>query len=290
MTDNNLNPNLMKRTIPILYALFALLPAAAQSRIETCTVPSTILGTEKTCTVYLPAGYDTSGEQYPVLYLLHGASGCHTDWVRKGDLQRIADDAVAQGMAVPMVIVMPDAAGEGEHYTGRHMGYFDVPGWSYEQFFFREFMPAVEQRYRIRGDRAHRAIAGLSMGGGGTAVYALRHPELFGAACPLSGLLDAFPGPRNYEDAFQHSVVDNSPVELLRAMDDAALDAVRRVRWWVDCGDDDFLAACNIRFYALMRERRVPLQYRMRDGGHTWHYWQTGLEPILTYISVGFGK
>ncbi len=281
----------MSRTLPILAAiLITAVAAQAQSRIETCTIPSRILGTEKNCTVYLPAGYDTSGEQYPVLYLLHGASGCHTDWTQKGDMQRIADAAFAEGMARQMIVVMPDAAGEGENYTGKHMGYFDVPGWNYEQFFFEEFIPAVESRYRIRGDKSHRAIAGLSMGGGGSAAYALHHPELFGSACSLSGLLDAFPGPRNNEDAFQQSIVDNSPVKLLREMDEEKLAAVRQVRWWVDCGDDDFLAKCNVDFYALMRQRWVPLQYRMRDGGHTWHYWQTGLEPILTFISTGFGK
>ena len=225
-----------------------------------------------------------------MLYLLHGAYGCHTDWTRLGDVQRIADDAIAQGMASRMIIVMPDAAGEGENYAGPHMGYFDVPGWSYERFFFEEFLPAVEQHYRIRGDRTHRAIAGLSMGGGGSAAYAIKHPELFGSACPLSGLLDAFPDGSNYEDVFVRSVVDNSPVRLLRGLSDEQLAAVRNVRWWVDCGDDDFLYSCNIRFYALMRERNVPLQYRMRDGGHTWHYWRTGLEPILTFISQGFAE
>lgn len=280
----------MKRTLllPLLTLLCTTLFAQGQSRIETFTVPSTILGTEKTCTVYLPAGYDASTEQYPVLYLLHGAYGCHTDWTTKGDVQRIADDAIAQGMACRMIIVMPDASGEGENYAGPHMGYFDVPGWSYERFFFEEFLPAVEQHYRIRGDRTHRAIAGLSMGGGGSAAYAIKHPELFGSACPLSGLLDAFPDGSNYEDVFVRSVVDNSPVKLLRELSDEQLAAVRNVRWWVDCGDDDFLYSCNIRFYALMRERNVPLQYRMRDGGHTWHYWRTGLEPILTFISQGF--
>ncbi|MEI3554373.1 MAG: alpha/beta hydrolase-fold protein [Alistipes senegalensis] len=192
-------------------------------------------------------------ESYPVLYLLHGASGCHTDWTQKGYMRRITDETVASGMARPMIVVMPDAAGEGKNYTGRHMGYFDVPGWSYEQFFFEEFIPAVEKHYRIVGDKAHRAISGLSMGGGGTAVYALRHPELFGSACPMSGLLDALPGPRNYDDAFKQSVADNSPVAMLREMPDDKLDGVRSVRWWVDCGDDDFLWKCNVDFYSAMR-------------------------------------
>lgn len=280
----------MKRLLVTLLVLTAAATAAAQSRIETFTLHSGILDADKTCTVYLPDGYDRSEEFYPVLYLLHGASGCHTDWTVKGNMRQIADEAIASGAARKMIIVMPDASGEGPNYTGRHMGYFNVPGWEYERFFFEEFLPAVEDRYRIVADKQHRAISGLSMGGGGTAVYALHHPELFGSACPMSGLLDVFPGPRDYEDAFQKSVVDNSPVALLRAMGDEELARVRSVRWWVDCGDDDFLWRCNIEFYSLMRERDIPLQYRMRDGGHTWRYWQTVLPDVLTFITNGFGR
>ena len=98
-----------------LLALAAALTAGAQSY----TLPSKILGVEKSCTVYLPDGYDRSGESYPVLYLLHGASGCHTDWTQKGYMRRITDETVASGMARPMIVVMPDAAGEGKNYTGR---------------------------------------------------------------------------------------------------------------------------------------------------------------------------
>ena len=112
----------MKKTlVTALLALTAALTAGAQSRTEVYTFPSEVLGAEKSCTVYLPDGYDRSQESYPVLYLLHGASGCHTDWTQKGDLRRIADEAIAAGMARPMIVVMPDASGEGPKRTGRHM-------------------------------------------------------------------------------------------------------------------------------------------------------------------------
>ena len=83
-----------------LLALTAALTAGAQSRTEVYTFPSEVLGAEKSCTVYLPDGYDRSQESYPVLYLLHGASGCHTDWTQKGDLRRIA--AQATGFILPI--------------------------------------------------------------------------------------------------------------------------------------------------------------------------------------------
>ncbi len=273
-----------------LLTVTAAMTVTAQSRVETFTLHSEILNADKTCTVYLPDGYDHTQESYPVLYLLHGASGCHTDWTLKGNMRQIADEAFASGAARKMIVVMPDAAGEGPNYTGRHMGYFDVPDWEYERFFFEEFMPGVEHRYRIIGDKQHRAISGLSMGGGGTAAYAFHHPELFSSACPMSGLLDVPPGPRNYTDALQKSLADNSPVTILRNMTEEQLNAVRSIRWWVDCGDDDFLWRCNVEFYTLMRERHIPLQYRMRDGGHTWRYWQTVLPDVLTFVSNGFDK
>lgn len=278
----------MKRLLTLLTACIAACAATAQSRIETFTFRSALLGAEKTCSVYLPAGYDDSGRSYPVLYLLHGASGYHGDWAEKGNMRQIADEAIAAGTALPMIVVMPDASGTGENYTGDRMGYFDVPGWPYERFFFEEFVPAVERRYRICGDKARRAISGLSMGGGGTAVYALRHPELFGSACPMSGLLEAYGDPG--ENAFRRSVAENNPVQMVRDLSDAEAAAQHTVRWWVDCGDDDFLALANIHFYEAMRLRDIPLQYRMRDGGHTWRYWQTALHDILAFVSVGFAE
>ena len=281
----------MKRLLMLAVMVSLAAPLTAQSRLETVTIPSRLLGAEKTCMVYLPDGYDRDTvRRYPIVYLLHGASDTYKAWTEKGNMRQITDEAIAAGLAVPMVIVMPDASGEGEHHTGEHMGYFDVEGWPYEQFFFEEFMPEIERRYRIVADKQHRAIAGLSMGGGGTAVYALRHPELFGSACSMSGLLDLFPGPRSYDNAFMRSVVENSPVALLRDMPDEKLEAVRTVRWWVDCGDDDILWLSNVTFYTTMRLRNVPLQYRMRDGVHSWRYWQTVLPDALSFFSIEFGK
>ena len=80
-----------------------------------------------------------------------------------------------------MIIVMPDAS------SGRK-GYFNSLDnkWNYEDFFFQEFMPYIEKEYRIKSEKRFRAVAGLSMGGGGAFIYALRHPDIFSSACPLS--------------------------------------------------------------------------------------------------------
>lgn len=282
--------NSMKKFVLFLAAVLLVATGFAKGVVEEFGVKSAVLGVEKNCTVYLPEGYADTDKRYPVLYLLHGAGGCHTDWTQRGYARRIIDETIASGMALPMIVVMPDASGEGEKRIGRNMGYFDVPGWSYERFFFEEFMPAVEKQYRIVGDKKHRAIAGLSMGGGGTAVYAMHHPELFGSACPLSGLLDAFTEARDYDPEFMRSVATTSPVVALRTLSDEQIEPLRSVRWWVDCGDDDFLYECNTAFYQLMRRRSIPLQYRVRDGGHTWRYWELALPDVLSFVSIGFAQ
>ncbi len=279
----------MKHILTTLLLLAGLPHLSAQSRIETFSVSSELLGDTKTCSVYLPACYDADPvRRYPVLYLLHGASDTHTAWLQKGNTRQIADEAIAEGCALPMIIVMPDASGTDDNHMGPRMGYFDVPGWPYERFFFEELLPAVESHYRIIGDKKHRAIAGLSMGGGGTTVYAQRHPEHFSSACPLSALMEMPASLHIGDDAFSRSVRETSPLEFLHAITAEKAAAMRTVRWWADCGDDDFLWEGNIRFYEVMRRNHIPLEFRMRNGGHTWRYWSTALPDILTFISVGF--
>ena len=280
----------MRKAILLLTALCTAVSLAAQSRTEEFTIESSILGFKKTCSVYLPDGYDKTDKSYPVLYLLHGASGNHTNWLKGGDAQLIADEAVAEGKARQMIIVMPDASGDGSTGVESRQGYFDLPGWEYGRFFIEEFMPAVEKKYRIRADKQHRAIAGLSMGGCGTLYYAQNHPELFGSACPLSGLIYTDVSKSTGNPAYIAAFVRHNALEFLRTMTDQQAAQLRTVRWWVDCGDDDFLWEGNIRFYEQMRKLGIPVEFRMRDGGHTWRYWRTALPDVLTFVSFGFGE
>ena len=259
---------------------------------ENLTVKSDILKMDRKFAVYLPPGYETSEREYPVLYLLHGAGDDHTGWVQFGEVLHIADKAILEGSATAMIVVMPDAN------TGQR-GYFNsIKGdWRYEDFFFQEFMPFVENEYRIRKDKRYRAIAGLSMGGGGTFVYALRHPELFSSACPLS----ASCGPLNMEEmerykqreGMQNATDDeleayykkHSVLDMMRNMPD---DQKKAVRWFIDCGDDDFLYEGNSLVHIEMRKKEIPHEYRVRNGGHTWSYWRESLPVVLSFISDSF--
>ena len=273
----------MKRLFFLLITLLISYNIPAQnSRVIEATIKSQLLGIEKPYLVYLPAGYDNSGKDYPVLYLLHGASDTHTAWRDKGNMQIITDEHIESGKTLPMIIVMPDARGEGQDNMGKNMGYFNQPEWPYEDFFFKEFIPYIEKTYRIKGDKKHRAVAGLSMGGGGSARYAQAHPGMFSSACPLSGALGGMTRNSTTEKR------SDSPINFINNATPEQIAALKSVRWYVDCGDDDFLWQANIEFFKLMKEKDIPLQYRMRNGGHNWEYWQTALPSVLTFISIGF--
>lgn len=272
--------------------LFPFLLQAQSGKVyDELTLPSKILKGDRKFAVYLPPDYETSGRSYPVLYLLHGGGDDQTGWVQFGEVQNITDKAIRDGIATPMVIIMPDAN------TGRR-GYFnDVKGeWRYEDFFFTELMPFVEKKYRIKGDKRYRAVAGLSMGGGGSFIYALHHPELFSSACPLS----AATGPLSLDEAKRTLTRDNatlpdstinryynrqSVLALINNMPDTLKKAVR---WYIDVGDDDFLYEGNALAHIAMRKKEIPHEFRNRDGGHTWTYWRASLPAVLEFISQGF--
>ena len=278
---------------------FSILPAILFSQsgkvYDNLTLKSKILDSERRYAIYLPPDYETSGRAYPVLYLLHGGGDDQTGWVQFGEVLRITDNAIRDGSATPMVIAMPDAN------TGRR-GYFnDIKGdWRYEDFFFDEFMPYIEKTYRIKGEKRYRAVAGLSMGGGGTFMYALHRPDLFSSACPLSAStgsrsadeLKQRMSRRNPDDVaglpdslFETYYKRHSALYLVENMPEEQL---KKVRWYIDCGDGDFLFEGNSLIHIAMRKREIPHEYRVRDGEHTWTYWRASLPEVLKFVSDAF--
>ena len=267
-----------------------------QSRTEVKTIHSNILGADRDYTVYLPAGYESQPDRYyPVLYLLHGMNGTNKDWADRGHLKDVMDQLRAAGEVCDMIVISPNAGGPiGEGYWN---GYFDTEGWAYERFFYEELLPTVEKQYRIKGDKANRAIAGLSMGGGGSTSYAQRHADMFCACYAMSALMHlgapAEAAPKNEKDKMwhlQYTANKYSCVEYVKNADEATKQALRTVAWYVDCGDDDFLFDCNMDFIAAMRKAGVPYQLRVRDGAHTWEYWHSALYEALPFVSRVFGK
>lgn len=285
------------RKVFILFGIFLLsvcLNAQQGKVFDQLTLKSEILKTTKNYAIYLPPDYETSQRSYPVLYLLHGGAGNQIVWVQNGDVLNITDEAIRKGNATPMIIVMPDAGGP-------HRGYGNDPRgeWMYEDFFFREFIPYIEKTYRVRSAKRYRAVAGLSMGGNGAFIYALHHPEMFAAACPLSA--GTFPlsldeaKARIHEryqgitDAQTEDYYNNYGIlELINKIPDDRKDAVR---WYIDCGDDDALEQVyegNCLIHIAMRKKGIPHEFRIRDGAHTWEYWRSALPAVLEFVTASF--
>ena len=259
--------------------------------IDQLSLKSEILGSERKYAIYLPIDYDYSNREYPVLYLLHGAGDDHTGWVQFGEVKSITDKANKSGVSTSMIIVMPDAQ------TGKK-GYFnDIDQkWNYEDFFFKEFIPFIEKKYRIKSEKRYRAIAGLSMGGGGSIIYALRHPEMFSSACPLSGYMGELSYTEFYEknkkkhENYKREKLFNyfSNHNALSVIQNQTDENLKCVRWYIDCGDNDFLYEGNSLVHIALKKRGVPHEYRVRDGDHNWTYWRSALPEVLRFVSVHF--
>jgi len=290
----------MKRITLILITLFFSYSLSAQfggpqSKVETKTIQSKVLNADREYNIFLPKSYETeTNKKYPVLYLLHGMMDTHQGWYMRGHLKDVADQLIASGEMCEMIIVTPNAGGN--IYEGAWNGYFDMPGWKYETFFYTEFLPHIESTYRIIGDKQRRAIAGLSMGGGGATAYGQRHSELFAAVYAMSALMDipdtgGPPPAQNADDKMAlltKSVQELSCVKYVTAADESRKAQLRSVQWFVDCGDDDFLLDRNIEFTQAMRAAQIPCEFRVRDGGHTWEYWHSALYTCLPYVTRCF--
>ncbi len=302
MKVKNFKPVLIFLLLILACLIYAIAPAVASESgrvLEGLTVQSKILGKEVRYTIYLPPDYETSTRRYPVVYLLHGYTDNDTAWVQFGEVNLTADRAIAERLIPPMIIVMPD--GGVSWYINDYQNKV-----RYEDFFFQEFIPYIDATYRTRPQKEFRAIAGLSMGGWGTLIYALRHPEMFAAAAPFSAAVwtdeevisteekvyerifaPLFgPGLKGKDRLTAHFRSYN-PLDLIKNL---PVEKIKSVRFYIDCGDDDFLYRGNAALHVALRDRKIPHEFRVRDGGHTWSYWRTGILDALRFIGESFHR
>ena len=260
------------------------------------SIESKILGKSVRYSIYLPFDYNTSKRNYPVTYLLHGGGGNEESWVEM-EAHLTVDEAIAERQIPPMILIMPDAG------TSRYVNSFDSSV-RYEDFFFKEFIPGMESKYRIQPGKRNRAIGGFSMGGYSSLVYVLKHPEIFTACAAFSAAIyteemvlamtqeewdvgrgAAFGLGSKGRDRFTAHFKSYDPIQLAQAADTTKL---KTVRLYIDCGDDDFRNEGNASFHILLKRRRIQHEYRVRDGGHTRTYWRTGLLDGLKFIGSVF--
>jgi len=264
---------------------------------EGLIIESKILNKDVRYTIYLPFDYKTSDRYYPVVYLLHGYTDDDTGWIQFGEAHLIADEAIGKREIPPMIMAMPDGG------VSWYINNFDNTV-KYEDFFFQEFIPHIESKYRIRTERRYRGIAGLSMGGYGTLLYTLKHPDMFAACAAFSAaiftkedvtemtenkwkdMMAVLYGPAlKGKERITNHFLSNNPLHIVQNSDQ---EKIKRLRMYIDCGDDDFLYRGNSTLHILLKDMNIPHEYRVRDGGHQWSYWRSGLLNGLKHIGTSF--
>lgn len=265
--------------------------------LEGQIIKSEILGNDVRYTVYLPFDYDLSERYYPAVYLLHGFTDNDMAWIQFGEANILCDKAIAQSEIPPIILIMPDAG-----VSWYINNYNDSV--KYEDFFVKEFIPFIESKYRIRTETRYRGVAGLSMGGYGALIYSLKYPEMFTACAAFSAGVsirerilemnledwnrvygEVYGKDITGEERLTGHLLENNVLEIVRNIDPGKLSSSR---FYIDCGDDDFLIEGNMQLHSLMIEKEIEHEFRIRDGGHQWSYWRSGLINGLKYIGTSF--
>lgn len=257
--------------------------SAFAAKVDSLEVPSPSMNKSYKAAVVLPDSYVNSKNKaaYPVMYLLHGASGHFRNWLTSTPDKMLVKNLADQ---YNLIIVMP----EGEVY-GWYLDSPVNPESKFETHIIKEVIPKVDATYRTIANKNGRVISGLSMGGHGAMYLSIRHPELFCAAGTMSGAMDMnwskFRISESYyqslRDRFQkllgtpdpnsEIVAKHSVVNMVEAIKKNGLAIV------IDCGVDDFLIDVNRELHQRLLYNQVPHDYIERPGEHTWEYWQNSL-------------
>jgi len=233
---------------------------------------------DRQITIYTPPGYEAGKDKYPVLYLLHGAGGDEEAWISLGRTAQIMDNLIAQGKAKPMVVVMPNgnviqdaAPGEGNQgfYKPQFMVAKTMDG-TYEEN-FKDIIKFVETNYRVKADKADRAIAGLSMGGYHSLHISRYYPNTF----DYVGLFSAAILPN---DQVKSKVYDNFDATLTTQMKNSYK------LYWIGIGKTDFLYKNVTDYRAKLDKIGMKYTYYESEGGHIWRNWRVYLSMYVPQL------
>ena len=231
---------------------------------------SAILGINRRLTVYTPYGYEKNTKQkYPVLYLLHGAGGDEEAWSSMGRAAQILDNLIQKGLAVPMIVVMPN--GNPNQQAAQIMGLptsqFDgrnpANANGYVRSLCEEIVPFIEKEYRVIAKPSSRAISGLSMGGGHTISASTLYPSMFDYICPLS-------------------MGQSDSEEFSAALQTLKKDGYKL--YWIGCGSSDFVYQRAQDLDAALTKNGLEHTFYVTDGGHTWSNWRKYLNTFAPLL------
>ena len=239
---------------------------------------SPTLKMQRRMTVYTPAGYEGGNKKYPVLYLFHGAGGDEDAWTTLGRAAQILDNLIAMGKAEPMIVVMPNGnmnaqAVAGEWSKGMYKPTFtqhmDPPGLATMEESFPDIQNYVESHYRVIKDKKHRAVAGLSMGGGHTFSVSKTYPDRFDYIGLFSAAIVAG---RNVNFMAVNKQTLEADAELGRQIE--ALKKNNPKLYWIAIGNTDFLYNVNAEYRKYLDEKGMKYEYFENEGGHIWRLWR----------------
>ena len=232
-------------------------------RLEMIEYDSKTVGTKRKMQVYTPPGY-SNDKKYPVLYLLHGIGGDETEWQRFATPDVLEDNLLADGKAVPMIIVMPNGRAEKDDHPKGDM-FRHAPAFAaFEQDLLNDVIPAIESRYSVQSDREHRALAGLSMGGGQSLNFGLAHLDKFA-----------------WVGGFSSAPNTKSPAELLPDPDGAKKQLKLL---WLSCGNKDGLIGISQGVHGYLKEHEVPHVWNVDSNAHDPTHWRNNLYYFLQKI------
>ncbi len=278
----------MKNFKILVFALFLCISSLSYAaKVDTLQIASTAMGKTYKAAVVLPNTYAKSKTAFPVMYLLHGAYGHFSDWLKNTPNKKLVQNLSDQ---YNLIIVMP----EGETFSF----YLDSPvnkESQFETFITKEVIQKVDQTYKTISNRTGRVITGLSMGGHGALYLSTRHPDLFCAAGSMSGAVDM--STMLNRDSSAQVVKLMQPVfgdksgstemyeqhAVLGMLDKIKVNKLPLI---IDCGVDDFLIEPNRELHRRMVYNKIEHDYTERPGAHTWDYW----ENSLPYHALFFNK
>ena len=218
-----------------------------RGKLEMVTYASKSVGTDRKMNVYTPPGY-LKDREYPVLYLLHGIGGDETEWQRFATPDVLLDNLIADGKAVPMIVVMPNGRAQKNDRAEGDV-FKSAPAFAaFEKDLLEDLIPAIESRYSVRADREHRALAGLSMGGGQSLNFGLAHLDTFAWV----GAFSAAP--------------NTKPAKELVPDPQAAKDKLKLL--FLSCGKKDGLMRVSQGVHGYLKEKNLPHVWHVDDNAH----------------------
>jgi len=204
--------------------------------------------------IYTPPGYEENpGTKYPVLYLISGTTDTEETWYKVGRANLILDNLIAQGKAVPMIVVMP--FGNNGIAVNGPSGPDVVPMYkAFNNDFINDIIPFTEKNYRVKADRENRAVAGFSRGGGQTLWAGLSNTDKFASICSFSAYLTTDSFEQNFSSFYANPENTNKKMKL----------------FWLSVGSEDFLYKQAVEFMDLLKAKNIKTKTMITTGGHTW--------------------